>query len=330
MKRRVAKLGRIVRRDRCRHADGDAGRAIGQEVREGAGQDDRLLVLLVVGRAEIDRVLGDAFEQRGRDLGHARFGVAHGGGVIAVDVAEIPLPVDQRIADREILGETDQRVVDRLVAVRMELAHHLADDAGAFGETLVGIEAQEPHRVHDAPVDRLQPVAHVGQRAVHDRRQRIGEIALFQRLLQIDRLDVVTAAGSRRHKAFSHGVGLAEPVIRGKCQLRCLRLRSPALHHARFRFACRNCHMRRFSTNVPRTPSSSPVRETQLATHRIQSSFQGTHDDETPNRNSGSSPFPRFSWPSLSVPPLPRMRLPSPTGSRQRLQSKAWRSAGPM
>ncbi len=218
---RVAKLGRVVRRDRCRHADGDAGGAVGQDIREGAGQNDRFLVFLVVGRAEIDRVLGDAFEKRGRDLGHARFGVAHGSGVIAVDVAEIPLPVDERVAHREILGETDQRIIDRLVAMRMELAHDFADDAGAFGEPLVGIEAQEPHGMHDAAVHRLQPVAHVRQGAVHDRRQRIGQVALFQRLLQVDRLDVVTAAGSRRHKAFSHGAGLAEPVIRGKSQVKC-------------------------------------------------------------------------------------------------------------
>ena len=233
VERRRAKLGGVVRRDRRRHADRDAGRAVGEDVREGAGKDDRLLVLLVVGRAEIDRILGDAFEQRSRDLGHARFGVAHGGGVIAVDVAEIALPVDQRITHGEILREAHQRVVDRLVAMRMELAHHLADDAGAFGKTLVGIEAQEPHGVHDAPVHGLQPVAHIGQRAVHDRRQRIGEIALFERLFQVDRLDVIAAAGGGRNKAFSHCAGLAEPadsrqVPHGKC-------RSRRLHHPRGR-----------------------------------------------------------------------------------------------
>ena len=69
-----------------------------------------------------------------RDLGEARLGVAHGGGVIAVDIAEIALPVDQRIALREILREPHQRVIDRLVAVRMELADHVADHARAFLE----------------------------------------------------------------------------------------------------------------------------------------------------------------------------------------------------
>ncbi len=37
---------------------------------------------------------------------------------------------------------------------------------------------------HDAPMHRLQPVAHVGQRTAHDRRQRIGEVSLLQRRLE--------------------------------------------------------------------------------------------------------------------------------------------------
>ena len=64
VERGVAEFGGVVRRDRGRHADRDAGRAVGEQVREGARQDDRLLVLLVVGRAEVDRVLVDAFEQQ--------------------------------------------------------------------------------------------------------------------------------------------------------------------------------------------------------------------------------------------------------------------------
>ena len=81
-----------------------------------------------------------------------------------------------------------------------------------FSKRLVGIEPQQPHRMHDAPMDRLQPVAHVGQRAVHDGRQRIGEIALLQRLLQVDRLDVVAAAGGRRNEALSHACRVSRPA----------------------------------------------------------------------------------------------------------------------
>jgi hypothetical protein len=128
------------------------------------------------------------------DLGHARLGVAHGGGVIAVDIAEIALPVDQRIAHREILAEADQRVVDRLVAVRVELTHHVTDDAGAFLVGVLRIELEQAHRVQDAAMHRLQAVARIGQRAMHDGRQRIGQIALLERGLQVDRFDILAGA----------------------------------------------------------------------------------------------------------------------------------------
>ena len=63
--------------------------------------------------------------------GQARFGVAHGGRRVVVDAAEVALAVDQGVAHGEVLGHADQRVVDRRVAVRVVLAHHLADDGGA-------------------------------------------------------------------------------------------------------------------------------------------------------------------------------------------------------
>jgi hypothetical protein len=56
-----------------------------------------------------------------RDLGQPRLGVAHGRGVIAVDVAEIALALDQRVARGEILRLAHQRLVDRAVAVRVVL-----------------------------------------------------------------------------------------------------------------------------------------------------------------------------------------------------------------
>ena len=130
MQRRIGKFGDIVRRDRCRHADRDALRAIRQQVRDAGRKQARLLGLAVIGRAEIDRILVDAIEQKLRDLGHARFGVAHGGSIIAVDIAEIALPVDKPVAHREFLRQPDHRVIDRRIAMRVELAHDVADNAG--------------------------------------------------------------------------------------------------------------------------------------------------------------------------------------------------------
>ncbi len=132
MQRGVAQFGGVVRRDRGRHADRDALRAVGEQVRKAAGQHHRLFRLAVVIGAEFDAVLVDAVEQQPRDLGHARFGIAVGGRVIAVDIAEIALAVDQRIARGKILRQPHQRVVDRLVAMRMERTHHVADDLGAI------------------------------------------------------------------------------------------------------------------------------------------------------------------------------------------------------
>ena len=63
------------------------------------------------------------------------------------------------------------------------------------------VELQLAHRVEQAAVHRLQPVAHIGQRAVHDGRERVGEIALFERILQLDRLD---GCGSE-NRIVSHG-----------------------------------------------------------------------------------------------------------------------------
>ncbi len=178
-------LDDVVRRDAGRHADGDAGRAVSQKVRKPRRQHDRLAAFAVIGRAEIDRVLVDAFEQRLGHLGQPAFGVAHRRRVIAVDIAEIALAVDQRIALREILRQAHQRVIDRDVAMRVEFADDVAHHARAFLVARFGIELELAHGVEDAAMHRLQPVAHVGQRARHDGGERVGEIALAQRLGEI-------------------------------------------------------------------------------------------------------------------------------------------------
>jgi hypothetical protein len=67
-------------------------------------------------------VLIDLGKQQGGDRREATFGVAHGRRVVAVARAEVTLPVDQRIAQREVLRLADQGVVSGDVAVRVVLA----------------------------------------------------------------------------------------------------------------------------------------------------------------------------------------------------------------
>ena len=181
MQRRIGKFGDIVRRDRCRHADRDTLRAIRQQVRDTGGKKAGFLGLTVIGRAEIDRILVDAVEQKLRDLGHARFGVAHGGSIIAVDIAEITLPVDQPVAHREFLRQPDHRVIDRRIAMRVELTHDIADNASRFLETLTRVQPQLTHRKQQTAMHRLQAVTDIGKRTRGNGRQRIGEISLTQR-----------------------------------------------------------------------------------------------------------------------------------------------------
>ena len=181
MHRRGTDFAGIMRRNGGRHAHRDAAGAIRQQVREGARQHHRLALLAIVGGAEIHRVLVDAAQQQLGDLGEARFGVAHRRRVIAVDIAEIALALDQRIARGEILGEPHQRLIDRGIAMRVELTHHVADHAGAFLEARARVQLQLVHGVDEPAMHRLQPVARIRERARHDGGERIGQVTFRKR-----------------------------------------------------------------------------------------------------------------------------------------------------
>ncbi len=104
---------------------------------------DRLGLLAVVVGREVDRVLVDRLHHQHRRVGQAGLGVAHGGRQV-VGRAEVAVAVDQRQPHRERLGLADQRVVDRAVAVGVELTHDLADDAGRLHVAPVGAQPPSP------------------------------------------------------------------------------------------------------------------------------------------------------------------------------------------
>ena len=74
------------------------------------------------------------------------------------------MPVDGGQPHRPGLREAHQGVVDGAVAVGVQAAHHLADDAGALDVPTVGPQAHVVHRVEDPALHRLEPVARVGER----------------------------------------------------------------------------------------------------------------------------------------------------------------------
>jgi hypothetical protein len=123
---------------------------------------------VVVG-PEVDGALVDLFQQLHGHLGQPGLGVAHRRRPVAVEAAEVAVPLDQRVAQGEVLSHAHQGVVGGRVAVRVVLAQHLTDHRRALAEARVGVQVQVVvHRVQDPPLHRLQAVAHVRQRARRD------------------------------------------------------------------------------------------------------------------------------------------------------------------
>ena len=79
------------------------------------------------------------------------------GRVVAAEAAEVPVAVHQRQPHGPRLGEPDEGVVDRAVAVRVQAAHDVADDAGALDVPAVGPQAHRVHLVEDRRCTGLRP-----------------------------------------------------------------------------------------------------------------------------------------------------------------------------
>ena len=104
-----------------RHADGDAGRAVDQQIGNLRRQHDRFLERPVVVRHKINRILVDIFQHFAGDLSHTHFCITHGSRGVAVDRAEVSVTVNKRIARGEILGQADCRVIYGTVTMGMIL-----------------------------------------------------------------------------------------------------------------------------------------------------------------------------------------------------------------
>ena len=175
-----------MRRDAGCHTHGNAVCTVGKQVREVPRQNGGFALFAVISLPEIDRIFVDPIQQPLGDLCQARFRVAHGGGIIAINVPEIALPLSQRVALGEFLRESHKRIIDSLVPVGVEAPHYIANDTRRLLEPGIGVQPQLPHRIEEPPVHRFQTITYIRQSPVHDGRQRISEVTLFQRFAQID------------------------------------------------------------------------------------------------------------------------------------------------
>ena len=198
-------LTQVVGRDVGRHTDRDTRGTVDEQVGEPGGQDDRLGLLVVVVRLEVDGVLVDVADHLHGQRSHLALGVSHGGRAVIALGTEVALTLDQLVAHGPRLGQTHQGVVDGRVAVRMILAHDVADDTGTLVPAAVGTIAAVVHRVDDATVHRLEAIAHVGQCSPDDDAHRVVEVGILDLVANLYRLDPDVAAG---HQSLTVGLVL--------------------------------------------------------------------------------------------------------------------------
>ena len=172
------------------HAHSNATGAIDEQVGQGCRQNVRLAQRVVKVVVPINRVFVEVIQDQLADFGEARFGITHSRGVVAIHTAKVALPINQRVAQAEILGHAHHGIIDRGVAVGMVLAQHLTDDTGAFLVRLGVIQPQVVvYGIEDAAVYGLQAIAHIGQRARHDHAHGVIEIGALHFVDNICRAD---------------------------------------------------------------------------------------------------------------------------------------------
>ena len=199
----VNDLAQVVGRDVGGHADRNALTAVDQQVGEAAGQHAGFLLGLVKVGVPVDGVLLDIGQHLHRHAAHAGLGVTVGSRGVAIHRTKVTLTIHQRIAQREILCQTDHGIVDRCVAVGMVGAQHRTNGVGGFAVGMAGVVAALVHGVQNAAVNRLQTVAHIGQGAGHDDRHGVVQECGLDLLFHIAD-DLFGSAARYHHIIFFH------------------------------------------------------------------------------------------------------------------------------
>jgi len=101
----------------------------------------------------------------------------------------------------------------------MVLAHHVTNNARRFLVRLVRREAVFIHGVEDAPVHRLQAIAHVRKGAAHDHAHGVIEIAFLHLIFDGDERNFTGIAG-RNHAILVVFVGHGRPLTQASGRFR--------------------------------------------------------------------------------------------------------------
>ena len=195
---RIADFDEVVRRHAGRHAHGNPGGAVDEQVRKPPRQDDRLGHPLVVSRDEIDRVAVDVLQHLRRDRREPGFRVTLGGRRQTGERTEVALLVHQHRPHHPVLGEADQRGIQAFAAVRVVVPAGVAGDLRALDPPAARAEVQVVHRDQNPPLRGFQSVPRIRKRPADDDRHRIGEIAVSHLILDVELLNAAVAGDTGR------------------------------------------------------------------------------------------------------------------------------------
>ena len=109
----------------------------------------------------------------------------------------------------------------------MVIARGLAADLGALHVLAVGHNAQLVHRVKDAALRGLQPVAHVGQRARDDHRHRVIEERILDLVGDVDLRDLLVGGERRAWCSAANRWGCVSSGIENVSQSKSLNIQIP-------------------------------------------------------------------------------------------------------
>src|ERR1041384_8377971 len=99
-------------------------------------------------------------------MGHARLGVTHRRRRIAFDRSEIALPIDKRFTHRPWLSHMYKRRINYRLAMGMIITAGISADFRAFAVLPPGKKGKIMHRVENATLRRLKPIARIRKRAM--------------------------------------------------------------------------------------------------------------------------------------------------------------------
>ena len=199
----VDDLAHVVRRNVGRHTYGDTDGTVYQKVRETRRKSDRLDIVFVEVRAEINSTLVDIAHHFHGDLLKSGLRITVSSRRVTVHGTEVTMAFYQHITHGEVLRQTYEGIVYGCVAVRMETTENVTYGGGALTVRLVRGKTLSEHRIEDSSVYRLKTVTDIRQSTVRDNAHRIVDERLFHFFFQVDRDDrCLLRAEDRVHFGF--------------------------------------------------------------------------------------------------------------------------------